>query len=161
MTMRPLLAAGLWAFLIDQISKYLVVHWLNLSQVRAIDILPPLLNFRYGENTGINFGLFDDGSDLMRWVLIGFSLFVVIAVFIWISRKQSSRLMQISAGLLIGGALGNVADRIMYGYVVDFINMSCCGINNPFVFNIADVFIFAGALSLILFDPKPADKKGS
>ena len=161
MTMRPLLAAGLWAFLIDQISKYLVVHWLNLSQVRAIDVLPPLLNFRYGENTGINFGLFDDGSDLMRWVLIGFSLFVVIAVFIWISRKQSSRLMQISAGLLIGGALGNVADRIMYGYVVDFINMSCCGINNPFVFNIADVFIFAGALSLILFDPKPADKKGS
>lgn len=161
MTMRPLLVAGLWAFLIDQISKYLVVHWLNLSQVRAIDILPPLLNFRYGENTGINFGLFDDGSDLMRWVLIGFSLFVVIAVFIWISRKQSSRLMQISAGLLIGGALGNVADRIMYGYVVDFINMSCCGISNPFVFNIADVFIFAGALSLILFDPKPADKKGS
>ena len=161
MTMRPLLATGLCAFLIDQISKYLVVHWLNLSQVRAIDILPPLLNFRYGENKGINFGLFNDGSDLMRWVLIGFSLIVVIAVFIWISRTQSSRLMQISAGLLIGGALGNVADRIIYGYVVDFINMSCCGINNPFVFNIADIFIFVGALSLILLDPKAGDKKGS
>lgn len=161
MRMRPLLAAGFWAFLIDQISKYLVVHWLALSQLHSIDVLPPLLNFRYGENRGINFGLFSDGSDLTRWVLIGFSLLIVAAVYIWVSRKQSSKLMQISAGLLIGGALGNVVDRLIYGYVVDFINMSCCSINNPFVFNIADVFIFAGAIGLILIDPKPGNKKGS
>ena len=56
----------------------------------------------------------------------------------------------------MGGALGNVADRLIYGYVLDFLNMSCCGINNPFVFNIADVFIFAGALGLVLFT---TDKK--
>jgi len=161
MILRPLLAAGICAFLIDQISKYLVVHWLNLSQVQSIDVLPPLLNFRYGENRGINFGLLDGGSDLTQWVLIGFSLLIVAVVYIWVSRKQFSGWMQISAGLLIGGALGNVVDRIVYGYVVDFINMSCCGINNPFVFNIADIFIFAGALGLILFDPKPAVKKGS
>ncbi len=161
MILRTLLAAGICAFLIDQISKYLVVHWLDLSQVQSIDVLPPLLNFRYGENRGINFGLFDGGSDLGQWVLIGFSLLIVAAVYFWVSRKQFSKWMQFSAGLLIGGALGNVVDRIVYGYVVDFINMSCCGINNPFVFNIADIFIFAGALGLILFDPKPAVKKGS
>jgi signal peptidase II len=161
MAMRPLLAAGFWAFLIDQISKYLVVHWLALSQVHSIDVLPPLLNFRYGENRGINFGLFDNGSDLTRWVLIGFSLLVIAAVYIWIARKPTSMLMQVSAGLLIGGALGNIVDRFIYGYVVDFINMSCCGINNPFVFNIADIFIFAGALGLILFDEKSGRKKGS
>lgn len=161
MIMRPLLIAGFWAFLIDQISKYLVVHWLSLSRVYSIDVFPPLLNFRYGENRGINFGLFNDGSDATRWILIGFSLLMIAAVYIWISRLQTVRMMQISAGLLIGGALGNVVDRLVYGYVVDFVNMSCCGINNPFVFNIADVFIFAGAVGLIVFDMKPSTKKGS
>jgi signal peptidase II len=58
---------------------------------------------------------------------------------------------QISTGLLIGGALANVVDRLVYGYVLDFLNMSCCGINNPFVFNIADIFIFAGAIGLVIF----------
>jgi signal peptidase II len=60
-------------------------------------------------------------------------------------------LAQASAGLLIGGALGNIIDRIYYGAVVDFLNMSCCGINNPYSFNVADVFVFAGAFGLVLF----------
>jgi signal peptidase II len=55
---------------------------------------------------------------------------------------------------VIGGALGNVYDRVAYGYVLDFLNMSCCGIRNPFVFNVADVFIFAGAAGLIFFDSR-------
>lgn len=152
--MRPgvLFWAGFWAFLIDQISKYVVVHVMELSRLRAIDVWPPLLNLRYGENTGINFGLFDGGSDAARWVLIGFSLLVCAAVYVWVRRAHPHWRMQASAGLLIGGALGNVADRLLYGYVLDFLNMSCCGIDNPFVFNLGDVFIFAGAAGLILFD---------
>ncbi|MCB1365636.1 MAG: signal peptidase II [Rhodobacteraceae bacterium] len=152
--MRPgvLFWAGFWAFLIDQISKYVVVHVMELSRLRAIDVWPPLLNLRYGENTGINFGLFDGGSDAARWILIGFSLLVCAAVFVWVRRAHPHWRMQASAGLLIGGALGNVADRLLYGYVLDFLNMSCCGIDNPFVFNLGDVFIFAGAAGLILFD---------
>ncbi len=66
--------------------------------------------------------------------------------------------MQIAAGLLIGGALGNVIDRALYGYVLDFLNMSCCGIRNPYVFNLADVFIFAGAIGLAFFDDAPGKK---
>ena len=62
--------------------------------------------------------------------------------------------MLFCGGLLIGGALANVLDRVIYGYVLDFLNMSCCGINNPFVFNLADVFIFAGAIGLVLFEGK-------
>ncbi len=61
----------------------------------------------------------------------------------------------ISAGLLVGGALGNVIDRVIYGAVADFLNMSCCGIENPYSFNIADIAIFAGALGLVLFMGKP------
>jgi len=166
MRMGFLIWAGFWAFLIDQISKYLVVHWMDLARLRAIDVLPPFLNFRYGENRGINFGLLDGDADWVRWVLIGFSLLVAGSVYYWVYRWHPSRRMQLAAGLLIGGALGNVVDRLVYGYVLDFLNMSCCGFNNPFVFNIADVFIFLGAVGLVLFDTdnkseKKADKKAT
>lgn len=150
-----LIWAGFWAFLIDQGTKYFVVHWMGLSQKHAIDVLPPLLNFRYGENRGINFGLFQGETDIMRWVLIAVSIVISAAVFWWVRRSHlGSARMQLCAGLLIGGALGNVVDRLLYGYVLDFLNMSCCGIDNPFVFNVADVFIFAGAIGLVLFEPR-------
>lgn len=157
--MRALVWSGLVALLVDQASKYAVVHSMELSRRLAIDVLPPLLNFRYGENTGINFGLFEGESDIMRWVLIVFSVAVAAAVGIWVRRAHShSTLMQVCAGLLIGGALGNVLDRLVYGYVLDFLNMSCCGINNPFVFNLADVFIFAGAIGLVVFEGRKRGK---
>ncbi|MEW2919101.1 signal peptidase II [Ruegeria sp. ANG10] len=153
MRARLLLWAALAAFAIDQISKYLVVHVMRVAEGN-IDVLPPLLVFKYGENRGINFGLFQGDSDTARWVLIGISLAVAIGVLIWLMHTTPSKLMLFCGGLLIGGALGNVVDRVLYGYVLDFLNMSCCGINNPFVFNLADVFIFAGAFGLVLFDGK-------
>ncbi|WP_299889586.1 signal peptidase II [uncultured Ruegeria sp.] len=152
---RLLIWAGLAAFVIDQVSKYLVVHVMRVAdQLGGIDVLPPLLVFKYGENRGINFGLFQGDSDASRWVLIGVSIAICFAVMIWLRRSTATNFMLICGGLLIGGALGNVIDRILYGFVLDFLNMSCCGINNPFVFNLADVFIFAGAIGLVLFDGK-------
>jgi signal peptidase II len=68
-----------------------------------------------------------------------------------VAARGARRWAQVSAGLLIGGALGNVVDRIVYGAVADFLNMSCCGIANPFAFNVADITIFAGAIGLVLF----------
>ncbi len=156
-----LLWTSLLAFLADQASKYVVVHAMELSRVQSIDVLPPILNFRYGENRGVNFGLFNGDSDAQRWALIGLSLVIVLVVLVWILRSRASWLMQVSAGFLIGGALGNVIDRVLYGYVLDFLNMSCCGINNPFVFNVADVFIFAGAIGLVLADTKRSGKKAA
>ncbi len=155
MRVRVLLWAGLAAFVIDQLSKYLVVHVLRVAdRPGGIDVLPPLLTFRYGENRGINFGLFQGNTDAARWVLLGISLIISIGVFIWLWRVAASSRLLVFGGLLIGGALGNVVDRVLYGYVLDFLNMSCCGIDNPFVFNLADVFIFAGALGLVLFEGK-------
>ncbi len=150
---RLLLWAGLAAFLIDQISKGLVVHVMRVAEGN-IDVLPPLLVFKYGENRGINFGLFQGNSEAARWVLIGISIAICTAVVIWLRRSSPTKLMLVCGGLLIGGALGNVVDRMLYGFVLDFLNMSCCGITNPFVFNLADVFIFAGAIGLVLFDSK-------
>ncbi|KEJ90378.1 signal peptidase II [Sulfitobacter donghicola] len=160
--MRMIFWAGFWAFVIDQISKYVVIHMMELARIRSIDVLPPLLNFRYGENRGINFGLLADGSDLSRWILISLAIAICIAILIWARKNAPRPIAKVSAGLLVGGALANVVDRLIYGYVLDFLNMSCCGINNPFVFNLADVFIFAGALGLIFFaegDDKPSKNK--
>ncbi|WP_170772787.1 signal peptidase II [Ruegeria lacuscaerulensis] len=153
MRYRLLIWAALAAFAIDQISKVLVVHVMRVAE-GDIDVLPPLLVFKYGENRGINFGLFQGNTEAARWVLIGVSIAISAAVLVWLMRSAPSKIMLLSGGLLIGGALGNVLDRVLYGYVLDFLNMSCCGINNPFVFNLADVFIFAGAIGLILFDGK-------
>jgi signal peptidase II len=149
--MRLIFWAGFAAFAIDQFSKYVVIHMMELARIRSIDVLPPLINFRYGENRGINFGLFGGGSEASRWILIILASVICVAVIIWARKNARTRMAQISAGLLVGGALANVLDRLIYGYVLDFLNMSCCGINNPFVFNIADIFIFAGALGLIFF----------
>jgi signal peptidase II len=158
--MKLLWLTAIIAFVLDQMSKYLVIHVMGVSQFRPIDVLPPLLNFRYGENRGINFGLF--GDDTSVWALIAVALVICTGVLWWMWRHPQRRAARMSAGLLVGGALANVADRLLYGYVLDFLNMSCCGIDNPFVFNVADIFIFAGAIGLVFFatEGKP-DKKGA
>ena len=156
-----MIAVMLGALALDQVSKWLVMQRLRLDIHGQIDVVPPLLRFRYGENRGINFGLFDGSSEAMPWILIGLSLVISIALWIWIARKhRGSLMMQISGGLLVGGALGNVIDRALLGHVQDFLNMSCCGINNPYVFNIADVFIFAGAIGLAVFEPGSGGSSG-
>lgn len=143
-------------FVLDQVSKYWIVEAMDLKTVRSIDVFPPYLNFRMAWNHGINFGLFDFG-DNGRWVLIALSVAIVAFVIMW-ARKSTSSLVLIGAGILVGGALGNVYDRLVYGAVADFLNMSCCGIQNPFAFNVADIAIFVGAGFLIIWgDTKQED----
>ena len=64
-------------------------------------------------------------------------------------RERGNWKAELSGGLLVGGALGNIVDRIAYGAVADFLNMSCCGIENPYAFNVADIAIFLGAVGLV------------
>jgi signal peptidase II len=143
--------SGLSVFLLDQFSKYVVVHWLNLKTTGSIEVLPPFLNFQMAWNRGVNFGLFSNNADATRWVLIAVALLISAWVVYWVRRDDSGILSEISAGFLVGGALGNVVDRLIYGAVADFLNMSCCGFRNPFSFNIADVGVFLGAVGIILF----------
>ncbi|KAF0676576.1 signal peptidase II [Profundibacterium mesophilum] len=137
--------------LLDQITKIIVVEWLGLRHVGEIDVLPPYLNLRMAWNEGVNFGLFASGSDVVRWGLIGVALAISAWVVIWVWREGARHAALICAGLLVGGALGNVIDRLRYGAVADFLNVSCCGFDNPYAFNIADIAIFAGAIGLVLF----------
>lgn len=158
--MRLVALSALVVFALDQMSKLWVLSALNLDQRGYVEVFPPFLTFRMAWNRGVNFGLMSGDDDLTRWVLIAVALAIVAFVLVWIRRDPPGRLGLIGAGLLIGGALGNVVDRILYGAVADFLNMSCCGIDNPFSFNVADIAIFAGAIGLVLFTPsKPAGKK--
>ena len=161
--MRLTFWTGLFVVFLDQASKYYVIHWLGLDRPGASPqkIFPPYLEFHWAENRGVNFGLFADFD--MRWVLIGLAFVISAAVLWWLRKNGGSKWVYASAGFLIGGAMGNVVDRVLYGFVADFLNMSCCGFNNPYSFNIADVAIFIGAVGLAFLgeDHKSSPKKKS
>lgn len=150
--------AGL-VFLLDQVLKYWVVHVLQLDRVREIDVLPPWLNLRMAWNQGVNFGLMASDTDVTKWILIAVALVIVAWVWVWIWRANAGRFARVAAGLLIGGALGNVIDRLLYGAVADFLNMSLPGWQNPYSFNVADIAIFAGAIGLVLVPQKKEPEK--
>lgn len=145
--MRVTLFAILLAFVLDQGSKYIMLYMLKIGALGEVGAFPPFVTFRLGWNRGMNFGLFASHSELVRWILVALSLIISAIVWRWAGTARAP-LRRIAAGLLIGGALGNALDRVLYGAVVDFLNVSCCGIVNPYVFNIADVAIFLGAIAL-------------
>ncbi len=153
--MRPVLLTATAIFALDQLSKLWIVHRLDLISRGVIEVWPPFLILRMAWNEGINFGLLAHGAGLVRWLLVAVALAISAWVWRWVRRPGQTKLARVSAGLLIGGALGNVLDRVIYGAVADFLNMSCCGIENPYAFNIADIAIFAGAIGLILFAAEP------
>lgn len=139
---------------LDQALKYWVVHVMRLDRLREIDVLPPWLNLRMAWNQGVNFGLMASDQGITRWVLIGIAVAICLWVWIWLWRSAAGVLARLAGGLLIGGAIGNVIDRLAYGAVADFLNMSLPGWQNPYSFNVADIAIFAGAFALVLLPQK-------
>jgi signal peptidase II len=146
----PMFAAALTVFLLDQISKLAVLWGLRLDSVEVFDVAPPYLVFRMAWNRGVNFGLLADNGQLVRWLLIALAVGISAWIWHWTWRGARSWPVQLAAGILIGGALGNALDRLAYGAVADFLNMSCCGIENPYSFNLADVGVFLGVAGLLL-----------
>jgi signal peptidase II len=137
---------ALLIILLDQATKAWVISGLTLHEVGRIPVLPPILNFSWVENTGVSFGLFGGGE--ARWGLAIFSI-IVSAGLAWWATKSDRRLLITAIGFVMGGALGNVIDRIRFGYVVDFIDFSGTGVF-PWVFNVADSAITIGVILLIL-----------
>ena len=153
-SLAPMIRMAIFIAVLDQITKLIVVHAMNLKELGVILIWQPFILFRMAWNEGINFGI-PLGN---RWVLIGLALMICAWVVWWMNRDRPNLWVQLSAGLVLGGAIGNVIDRIVYGAVADFLNMSCCGWENPWSFNVADIAIFFGALGLIFLskgEPEP------
>ncbi len=157
-----LAGVGVVVFIADRASKWVVVEALGLRERLFLDVWSGVISFRMAWNRGVNFGLFADGSAALRYGLTALAVAISLAVAIWALRRAEP-LFSLGAGLLIGGALGNAWDRVQYGAVADFLNMTCCGVDNPYAFNIADVAIFAGAGVLIFAssgEDAAADRSG-
>ena len=132
-------------FLIDRITKFWVVEVMDLENLLRVEILPPFLVFQMAWNKGINFGIPLGGP----WMLVGIAVAISVALSWWVLR-QGRPVLVVAAGIVVGGAVGNAFDRLYYAQaaVADFLNMSCCGITNPFSFNVADIAIFLGAVAI-------------
>lgn len=133
---------------LDQLSKYWVVHELGLGAAAGsrIAVLDPWFNLTMVWNRGVSFGLFAADGLWQRAVLIGFSLTISLVLAVWLT-KAERRLQMLAFGLIIGGAVGNVIDRLVYGAVADFLDFS--GLWFPYVFNVADAAISVGVVALL------------
>ncbi len=147
---RIALAAYGFALLIivvDQLTKAWVLEGLGLRfEGQSVPVLAPIFNLTLVHNEGVSFGLFGDGS--ARWMLSVFSV-VVAGILGWWALRAERRLLITAIGLIMGGAIGNVIDRIRFGWVVDFLDFSGTGVF-PWVFNVADSAITVGVVLLIL-----------
>jgi signal peptidase II len=148
------ITAAIW-FFADQLSKIAVLYGANLIERGVVEVFPPLLVFRLGYNTGINFGLLAGGPEVTRWLLVALALAICAWLWWWARTGLTRPIALVSAGSVIGGALANALDRVRVGAVVDFLNMSCCGIQNPYAFNVADIGIVAGAVGLLIVADQP------
>jgi signal peptidase II len=144
---------ALLIIVLDQLTKAWILSLPDVASVSQIpvgyvfaEVLPPILRFTFVQNTGVSFGLFGGGE--ARWGLTIFSV-IVSAGLAWWATQSDRRLLITAIGFVMGGALGNVIDRIRFGYVVDFIDVSGTGVF-PWVFNIADSAITIGVVLLIL-----------
>jgi signal peptidase II len=140
------LAIALAIILIDQLTKVLVLHSFQYGDVRPVT---GFFNLVRVHNTGAAFSFLAGASGWQRWFFIGLGL-VAASVIIWMLRTQGhQRLFAWALTLILGGALGNVIDRALHGYVVDFLDFHLGGRHFP-AFNIADSAITLGAALLIL-----------
>ncbi|HEY1858559.1 signal peptidase II [Acidocella sp.] len=130
----------------DQGVKYWVLHGLHLQDGHLLVVLP-VVNFVLVWNHGITFGMFaGDGAKLLL-ATVASAVIIALCVWLWRSKNWVSVL---AIGAITGGAIGNVADRLRYGAVVDFIQAHIGGVYFPWVFNVGDSAICCGVAVLML-----------
>lgn len=133
----------------DQASKNLLLYGYDfraLGPAAHIDVTP-FFDFVMVWNRGVSYGLFQAGSPTGTLLLTAFSLIAVIALSWWLARADR-RILALGLGLVIGGALGNLIDRVIYGAVADFFHFHAFG-RDWYVFNVADAAITVGVVALL------------
>jgi signal peptidase II len=140
-------------FVCDQVTKWIVLEQARFSPPGCLEggygcrfvELTPFFDLQMVWNRGVSFGLLRADHDVVRWGLVAMSL-AIAGVFFWWLRSAERKLTAMALGLVIGGALGNVIDRIRFGAVADFLDFN--GLWFPWVFNVADAAISVGAILL-------------
>ena len=157
MAKRGYLLAAI-VLILDQISKYWVLEIIRLPEVGGIDVWP-FFRFTFVGNIGVSMGLLQADSELGRWLLTAVTAGIAAAVALWL-RREKNPLDVAALGLVLGGAIGNILDRIRFGYVVDFLHFFW-GQTSFWVFNLADAAITVGVILLlaraVLAKPVPGD----
>ena len=131
---------------LDQLSKWWIVT--RVMNPPTVIEVTPFFNLVLGLNTGVSFGMFGGGEDFGRWALSGLAIAIAGALTVWLWRVQKP-LLAVALGLIIGGAIGNVIDRLRVGAVIDFLDFHAFHYHWP-AFNVADSGITLGAAALIL-----------
>ncbi|MGN1433859.1 MAG: signal peptidase II [Ruminococcus sp.] len=136
------LIVGVLLAIADQIIKYFVSTY--LQPVGSVSVIDNLFSLTYVENKGVAFGMFTD----MRWVFVALtSVLLAIIIFYMFRKRPKGKFFYICAALIIGGGIGNLIDRIFYGYVIDYLSLSFF----PPVCNFADYCITAGTIMLVIY----------
>lgn len=143
--------------IVDQFVKYWVTGPMGIDYPGAELNLLPFFTLRFVQNFGVSLGLLQAGSEFARWALVAMTAIIATGVAVWI-RSERHKPELIGLGLVLGGALGNIVDRVRFGYVVDYADFHVFGYSPFLVFNIADAAISIGVVILLvraLFTPKP------
>jgi signal peptidase II len=142
----------------DQVTKQWVVGVFNLYE--SFEVLP-IFNITYVHNLGAAFSFLADQGGWQRWFFTAIAAIASIVFIIWLAKTpRSQTLLGIAFALMLSGAVGNLIDRVMFGYVIDFLDFHWAGNHFP-AFNVADSMIFIGAAFMILdsFITKDDSKK--
>ena len=135
-------------FGLDQLVKYWVTGPLGINQVGDVMEILPFFDLRYLENRGVSMGMFQATSETMRWGLVVLTAAIAVVVTIWMMRER--KMAEIfPLALILGGALGNIRDRVQLGYVVDFADLHFGEFRPFFIFNLADAAISIGVAIML------------
>jgi signal peptidase II len=142
-------AIALVVFVLDQLAKWAVTGPLGLNHIGDQLVLLPIFNFTYTENNGISLGLLNATNPVGRWMLVAVTSAIAVAVAVWIGRERN-RIDQVALGMVLGGALGNILDRVRFGYVVDYADLHFGDFRPFLVFNVGDAAISIAVVILLL-----------
>jgi signal peptidase II len=142
-------AIALVVFVLDQLAKWAVTGPLGLNHIGDQLVLLPIFNFTYTENNGISLGLLNATNPVGRWMLVAVTSAIAVAVAVWIGRERN-RIDQAALGMVLGGALGNILDRVRFGYVVDYADLHFGDFRPFLVFNVGDAAISIAVVILLL-----------
>ena len=148
------IVAAIALFLLDQLSKWLVTGLLGINHLGAAREVTPFFAFRFVPNIGVSLGLLPADGGATRWSLVAMTGAIAVGVAVWMTRERNPA-DQMALGLVLGGALGNILDRVRFGYVVDFADLHFSTPWDPewrpfLVFNVADAAITLGVLVLLV-----------
>lgn len=164
MNARALGAAIAFAlFGLDQLVKYWVTGPLGIDRIGDVIDIVPVFALRYTENYGVSLGMLTAGSDIERWALVALTGAIAVVVTVWMMRER--RFADIlPLALILGGALGNIRDRVQLGYVVDYADLHFGDFRPFMIFNLADAAISIGVAIMLaralLVRDKPAQEAG-